>query len=331
MEFLEREVDHLLFSSIAPSSSRTYSAGFRCYTDFCIAMSIRPFPATETQLLWFVASVRRRLGYKSIKVYLCAIQFESTLAGFPLEMSRFTRLHYALRGVRRLQGNKFTRQPREPITVHHLFKLLDYFETNFSHPDDFMLTSAVLLAFFSLLRSSEYTSKSTKRCDSINTLNFDDIHFERNFNFVQVQISGSKTDPFRVGCALKAWSVKGRLCPVRALKKFILNHPFRTGPLFAYADGTFLTRNRLSRVIKLAIPNTNLDTHSFRIGGASAAAAAGIPDSTIQVMGRWSSNAYRTYLRMPDQMFKSAARLMNYARTITPRWSPEEVNCISWV
>ena len=294
-------------------------------------MSIRPFPATEKQLLWFVASVRRRLGYKSIKVYLCATQFESIVCGFPLEVSRFTRLHYALRGVRRLQGNKFTRHPREPITVHHLVKLLDYFETNFSHPDNLMLTLAVLLAFFSLLRSSEYTSKSINGYDEINTLNFNDIHFERNFDFVQVRISGSKTDPFRVGCALKAWSVKGRLCPVRALKRFIQNHPFRTGPLFAYADGSFLTRNRLSRVIKSAIPDTNLDTHSFRIGGASAAAAAGIPDSTIQVMGRWSSNAYRTYLRMPAQMLKRAARLMNHARTITPRWSPEDENLISMV
>ena len=64
---------------------------------------------------------------------------------------------------------------------------------------------------------------------------------------------------------------------------------------FTHADGTYLTRGRLSHRLKSAIPSANLDTHSFHIGAASAAAMAGIPDSTIQVMGRWSDNAYRTY------------------------------------
>ena len=41
-------------------------------------------------------------------------------------------------------------------------------------------------------------------------------------------------------------------------------------------------------------------SHSFRIGAASAAAAAGIPDWQIQALGRWSSDCYRGYIRLPD-------------------------------
>ena len=41
--------------------------------------------------------------------------------------------------------------------------------------------------------------------------------------------------------------------------------------------------------------------HSLRIGGATAALAAGIEPSTIRLMGRWSSDVYELYVRMTKQ------------------------------
>ena len=37
--------------------------------------------------------------------------------------------------------------------------------------------------------------------------------------------------------------------------------------------------------------------HSFRIGGATALFAAGATPLTIRMMGRWSSDGYRLYVR----------------------------------
>ena len=41
--------------------------------------------------------------------------------------------------------------------------------------------------------------------------------------------------------------------------------------------------------------------HSLRIGGASAALAAGVPPALIRMMGRWSSDVYEIYCRASDE------------------------------
>ena len=174
-----------------------------------------------------------------------------------------------------------------------------------------MITAAVLVAFFALLRSSEYTCPETRHYDPECTLCFQDVQFEGHFQFAQIRISKSKTGPFRLGCDIKVWRTGGRLCPLKALSRFIRHHPFRQGPLFSFRDGSYLTRTRLASIMRSVLHDVDLNTHSFRIGGVSAAAAAGIPDSTIQVMGRWASNAYRVYLRTPDTTFGQAAHAMS--------------------
>ena len=42
-------------------------------------------------------------------------------------------------------------------------------------------------------------------------------------------------------------------------------------------------------------------SHSLRIGGATAALAAGMSPLTIRVMGRWDSDVYRVYCRLSRQ------------------------------
>ena len=327
MDYLDAEVRLLLDAAIAPSSSRTYDTGVRSYLQFCAATSTQPFPATEDDLLRFIASVRRRLSYKTIKVYLAGVQYKSALMGLQLRLHRFSRLHYALRGIRRLQGSEFSRPPRSPITLDHLSQLLSSAKKNFHRPDDYMITAAVLVAFFALLRSSEYTCPETRHYDPECALCFQDVQFEGHFQFAQIRISKSKTDPFRLGCDIKVWRTGGRLCPVKALRRFIQHHPVRQGPLFTFRDGSYLTRTRLASIMRSVLHDVDLNTHSFRIGGASAAAAAGIPDSTIQVMGRWASNAYRVYLRTPDTTFRQAAYAMSQRHSVLPLWNPHERDC----
>ena len=54
------------------------------------------------------------------------------------------------------------------------------------------------------------------------------------------------------------------------------------------------------------LDQTRISSHSLRIGGASALAAAGVPDYIILDMGRWKSLAFLAYVRRNTQMFEVA-------------------------
>ena len=77
----------------------------------------------------------------------------------------------------------------------------------------------------------------------------------------------------------------------------------RDGPLFCTAEGRAITVDLLRDEVRAMMAAIGLDpslygAHSLRIGGATAALAAGIPPALIRIMGRWSSDIYEIYCRM---------------------------------
>ena len=78
-------------------------------------------------------------------------------------------------------------------------------------------------------------------------------------------------------------------------------------PLFMFKNGTMLTRKLLvsfirSHVAVLGINPDEYTSHSLRIGGATSAAAAGMADHEIKLLGRWSSDTYQRYIRCSTNM-----------------------------
>jgi len=78
----------------------------------------------------------------------------------------------------------------------------------------------------------------------------------------------------------------------------------QAGPLFITKEGRGLTRLAFSSALdsllsKLKLDHKKYNTHSFRIGAATSATQAGIPDSQIKMLGRWQSDAYQRYIKTP--------------------------------
>ena len=138
------------------------------------------------------------------------------------------------------------------------------------------------------------------------------VDCHHNPQVITLHLRHSKTDQFSRGAHIYFGRTQSVLCPVSALLTYMAIRPPTPGPLFIFLDGTPLTRQKLVYHLRKAVSNLGLTTagHSFRIGAASTAARVGINDSTIQLMGRWKSSAFLTYIRsLKDQLVRVSTLL----------------------
>ena len=286
---------YYMHTSIASNSRSTYEAAARTYSTFCHQTQVSLFPLSEQKLISFVCSLARRLSYQSIKTYLSGLRFHAISMGYYPKISEMHQLYYVLRGIRRHQGLNTRSQRKSPMSISHisvLFRRSSFLLNSF---DACMVQAVSSIAFFGMLRVSEYTSPGVNTYNASVNLTVDDAHIANGV--LSLTIKASKTDPFRIGVVIRFASIPSPFCPVALCCSYLRLRGRAPGPLFIFSDGSFLTRSRLSVFIQSVFPSSNLNTHSFRIGGASAAASAGIPDSSIQVLGRWRSDAFLRYLR----------------------------------
>ena len=135
---------------------------------------------------------------------------------------------------------------------------------------------------------------------------------------IQLRIKQSKTDPFRQGVEVFLGRTGTAICPVSALVGYIAVRNPLPGPLFILTSGAPLTRPYLVSSLQAALRSAGLDDkqyngHSFRIGAATTAAQQGIEDSLIQTLGRWRSDAYKLYIKLPRAQLASISQAL--ART----------------
>ena len=121
---------------------------------------------------------------------------------------------------------------------------------------------------------------------------------------VLVTLGSSKTDQLGRGCSfLLSSSPQSAICPVGLLGSYVRVRPVVDGNLFVHFDGSAVSRQQFASVLRKAIGFLGEEgqycTHSFRIGAATCAAAAGFSSEQIQLWGRWMSSCFQSYFRLP--------------------------------
>ena len=103
-----------------------------------------------------------------------------------------------------------------------------------------------------------------------------------------------------------------QLCPYQSFVDYFNQRRHLSGSdqLFSFMDGTPISRSYFTQQLKSVLSFCNLNfqnfhTHSFRIGAASTAVSLGFSELKIQTMGRWHSNAFKKYIRIPTLQLKS--------------------------
>ena len=273
-----------------------------------------PLPLQETTLCRFVAFLAgESLHHQTIISYLSACRYFQILSGLPdPSLTSLPQLSYVLKGIRRMSPS--TRRTRLPITPELLRGVLSLWSRTPPTFDRVMLWAAFCMGFFAFLRAGEFTCQSLNSFDQSSMLALDDVWVDSHADprCLTVRLKRSKGDPFGHGVLIYLGRTFQPLCPVAAVLSYLAIHSSSPGPFFVFSDGSPLSRDRLVSALSQALKELGLDSssykgHSFRIGAATAAAKAGLSDSLIQVLGRWRSSAFLSYIRTPKDVLLAAS------------------------
>ena len=132
---------------------------------------------------------------------------------------------------------------------------------------------------------------------------------------LQVSLKRSKCDQFGQGVKVYVGRTNGDICPVAAVLAYMAARGSLEGPFFCFANGQPLTKSKFTDQVRqalqaLGLPYRDFAGHSFRIGAATAAAKAGLEDSVIRTLGRWSSSAFLVYIRTPRENLAQLSRVI---------------------
>jgi len=250
-----------------------------------------------------------------MKGYLAAARYGQIALGLgdPV-MTKMPQLQYVLKGAHRNTAGRPGRT-RLPITPEILERLRQVWEKHPIRQDAVMLWAASTLCFFAFLRMGEAVAPSDSGFDPRYHLAYGDVRLSSatDPSWMEVTIKRSKCDQFCKGVTLSVGATRTPVCPVAAMSGYLVQRGGTPGPLFIFADGRLLTRDRFVSAVRAALAACNIDPssyagHSFRVGAATTAAVRGLQDSLIQTLGRWSSSAYMVYIRTPKSTLISVAR-----------------------
>ena len=173
---------------------------------------------------------------------------------------------------------------------------------------------AICLAFFLLLRASEYLVQNRSWSRS-RVIRGRDLQLKLNKETCDpgkaeelvVHITQSKTDQYNVGTIRNTFITKDEICPVKAMAEIyrVAPHRFQSeqaeNPLFLKTSGEPIRREEIQHLLELSamafgVNADRMGSHSLRIGGATALYHTVQDLEIVKRFGRWKSDAFHGYL-----------------------------------
>ena len=288
-------------------------------------------PCSEQNTLIYVAwLIKRGVRASTIEVYLSGIRAAHLESGLNPPNIRTDRIKLIINGKshedcqKKQTGELTTRLPITPNMLK-LFKA-ELSNSNMSYSDTRMIWAVACMLFFGGFRPGELLCRNSLSFDPHNALLGKDIKMKTvkvnnlETETMQVYLVTEKADSSGNGKIVDIYSSASTLCPIQAFKKFRDQAKIEEKkPVFRLQNGKNFTTKMLNEKLKQYL-GKHVDTeckrvtgHSFRIGIASLVAQLGYSEEQIKSLGRWSSEAYLKYLRLPRTRREEMAReLQNF-------------------
>lgn len=288
--------------SVARNTSATYETALREFERFRVLSNMEKlWPPPMAHIVHFVAYLSLcKKAPSTVSSYLSGIGFKCKLLGGADHTKSFL-VTKMVEGIRRASSR---RDARLPISIDLLSRIVLSLPIICSSTYEAKLFSfTYVLTFFGLLRVGELTLTNKMSIEHI--IQYNDIRLDVNGGKLLLHIRHSKTDQRGKGVTLAIPKLGGNLCPVKHYITFQGIRGNHKGPLLCHFGGAPLTRYQFGAVLHkslkhLGVEAKNYKAHSFRIGCATALFEAGISEAELKTMGRWSSQAYKSYIRVPQ-------------------------------
>ena len=292
-------VDNLLFASLAPTTHCQYAKEMTRFQQFCEDVLHKPhfFPASRCMVAGYVAYMYTK-GYAptSIQSALSAISYYHKLLDKPDVVNSYF-IQKLIMGAKRARP---TADTRTPVTMTILRKLATAVPS--STDDNYtscLLRALLSLSYFALLRVSEMVGKHRLLIADVQPRKTSlSVTFRTYKHSVPGRAVTIRIPPAR----------QEDICPLLLVKDYITLRGTAPGPFFIMPGGVHLTSSGVNRLLKdtaaaAGLSSYNISSHCMRIGRVCDMALAGRSFRSIQLAGRWKSNAFTKYLRLDSICF----------------------------
>ena len=304
--------------SLSKSTWSTYKTAERmlamCRKDEKKKMDL---PLSEEDILTYIGWLLevRNVKARTISGYLSGLRLLHITKGAEPPEMRTNLVKCILTGktnMENIETRKSTMAGRLPMTMTMMRVLKEQIRLWEEPMQKKLLMWAVCsLAFHGAFRIHEILSKTSSTFDPDFVLLHENLSLKREFKeggdrFLEVVLKCPKESRTGKAVVIEVFETKGALCPVKAYERWQSRTKAETGmPAFREDDGTPLTgtklngwlRNRLEKFIDYK--KGKFTSHSFRIGLATTLGTRGCSNDDIKEAGRWNSNSYEVYMRLP--------------------------------
>ena len=289
----------------------------RCEISLDKSMQL-PFDLEKTLNFIGYLIKERNCSSGTINSYLSAVRMAHLSQGIDCPHLRQPIVDLILKGQAHhetLKENLKKKSSRLPVTIPVLKYLKHKLKKcNWSRSRKYTVWAASCLLWNGGMRVHEGLSREKSTFDPMTTLLLEGI------DFCKVKVNGAIQELLKVklkcpkessignGVVIEVFKNDTFFCAVNALKKYLKVCPItleRGKPLFRAENGANYTGRDLNKdLAELTKSITDgtmgvIRSHSFRSGLATEMGLSGFSDSQIMATGRWSSNAFNAYCKLP--------------------------------
>ena len=289
---------------------KKYAGAARRWRRWAKRHHLEAFPADAFHVAHYLVELMQSAKTPApIVAAIYGISWALQLGGWP-DVTQDNCVQRVLQGARRLLSRQTQRM--RPLTKRQLKQIAE--ATDQQSLGELQTLLLIVLGYAGFFR-----------WDDLSSIFADEIIFRRDY--MAVFLARRKNDQFREGSwiVISRWS--GDLCPVSLTEEFLqrgkhqghvkLFRKISAGRKTTSLRGE-MTYSRALELVREALRKVGLSErkyglHSLRAGGASAAAALGLPDRLIMRQGGWrSESAMRRYFR------ETLPNLMQVSQNIAP-------------